>query len=206
MAGIVAATLAATTQAYTVNLTPAAPKTIYLQIGVGAFTGGNYLSNGQPARNAFVNTVSANIAAAVVGNGTAQTMTTDSTAANSFYDSFPFCSLPNQLYIGGFYRTTGAVTGAAQVIASVPLSLTDATGDTIPFTQIKWSAGGNGPTGTTATQPFPSGAFTGVATQNVGAIASNQWAESCWTFSYLNTAVPAGGTYTGVVTYTLTSP
>jgi len=42
--------------------------------------------------------------------------------------------------------------------------------------------------------------------QTVGAIAQNQWAESCWTFSYSNTTFPAAGTYTGRVLYTLTAP
>jgi len=42
--------------------------------------------------------------------------------------------------------------------------------------------------------------------QTVGTIAKNNWAESCWTFSYLNTTLPVAGTYTGRVTYTLTAP
>jgi hypothetical protein len=42
--------------------------------------------------------------------------------------------------------------------------------------------------------------------QTIGTIAQNQWAESCWTFSYKNTVTPAAGTYTGRVLYTLTAP
>ena len=44
---------------------------------------------------------------------------------------------------------------------------------------------------TRARQPFPAGTFTGGAVQTIGTIAQNQWAESCWTFSYKNT-FPAG--------------
>ena len=195
--------------AFTATLTAAAPKTIYLQIGNGTFTGGNYTpikGNGQPTgspgANATINKVSVSVAAASVGNGTAQAMTTDSTAANSFWDGFAFCNLPQQLYIGGFYRTTGTGTGTVSVIATVPTSLTDAAGDTLPFSQISWTSAGNSDAGA---EPFPAGSFSG-SSLNVGSIGQNEWAESCWTFSYKNSVVPAAGTYTGRVLYTLTAP
>jgi hypothetical protein len=196
----VAANGVAPVKAFTVNITPANPKAIYLQVGVGSFTG-NYNSGGTPGSNPTINTVSVSVAAGAVGSGTAQQMTTNSTASNSFYDGFAFCNLPAQLYIGGFYRNTSA-TGAATVTATAPANLVNASGNTIPFTQIRWTSSGNGDTGA---QPFPAGAFTG-GTQTIGTIARNQWAESCHTFSYANTSFVAAGTYTGRVTYTLTSP
>ncbi len=204
-----AITAAAGALAFTATLTPASPKTIYLQVGNGTFTGGNYTpikGNGQPSgnpgNNATINKVTVSVAAASVGNGTAQAMTTDSTAANSFWDGFAFCNLPQQLYIGGFYRTTGAGAGNVSVIATVPVSLTAVAGDTIPFSQISWTSAGNADAGA---EPFPAGSFSGT-TLNVGSIGQNQWAESCWTFSYKNTVVPAAGTYTGRVLYTLAAP
>jgi hypothetical protein len=187
--------------AFTVAITPATPKMIFLQIGVGSFTG-FYDAGGTPQNNATINKETVAVAAAAVGNGTAQAMTTDSTQTHSFYDNFVFCSVPAQLYIGGFYRTTGAGTGTANVTATVPVSLSDGAGDTIPFSQISWTSAGNGDTGA---QPFPAGSFTGT-TVTVGSIAQNQWAESCWTFSYKNTVLPPAGTYTGRVLYTLTVP
>ena len=187
---------------YTATLTPVAPLTVYLQVGVGSFTG-NYDNGGQPQNNATVNTVSATVAAAAVGNGTAQAMTTDSTATQSFWDGFTFCSVPGQVYIGGFYRTTGAATSAALVTATVPAALTNATGNTIPFSKISWTSSGNGDAGA---EPFPSGTFVNGAVQNVGSMGSNTWNESCLTFSYSNNTVPAAGTFTGVVRYTLSSP
>jgi hypothetical protein len=214
------AVLSGSASAYTVTLDPAAPLTVYLQVGVGSFTanycggttypppngtpncGPNY-GGGTPQNNTTINTVSTTVAASAVGNGTAQTMTTNSTAANSFLDGYLFCTVPGQLYIGGFYRTTGAATAAAQVIATVPASLTDTTGDTLPFSKIKWTSSGNGDTGT---ESFPTGAFVAGGTQNVGSMASNSWNESCLTFSYLNNTIPAAGTYTGVVLYTLSAP
>lgn len=193
-------TPATVTRAFTVNIAAANPKAIYLQVGVGTFTG-LYSTGGTPGNNATVNTVSVSVPAAQVGNGTAQAMTTNSTASNSFYDNYAFCNLPAQLYIGGFYRNT-ATTGSATLRVTSPTNLVNATGDTIPFTQISWTSSGNGDTGA---QPFPAGAFTG-GTQTIGTIARNQWAESCHTFSYANSAMRASGTYTGRVTYTLTSP
>jgi hypothetical protein len=189
-------------QAFTVAITPAAPKTIFLQIGVGSFTG-FYNSGGTPQNNATINKESVAVAATAVGNGTRQAMTTDSTQIHSFYDNYVFCTVPQQLYIGGFYRTTGAGSGVANVTATVPASLTDGAGDTIPFSQISWTSSGNGDGANP--QPFPAGSFGGT-TVTVGSIAQNQWAESCWTFSYANTVLPPAGTYTGRVLYTLTVP
>jgi hypothetical protein len=187
-----------------VNIAAATPKAIYLQVGVGTFTGGNYNSGGAPGTNTTINTVSVTVPAAAVGTGAAQAMTTNSASGTSFYDGFAFCNLPSQLYIGGFYRQTGANTGSATatVTATSPVNLTNAGGNTIPFTQISWTSSGNSDTGA---QPFPAGTFVG-GTQTIGTINRNQWAESCHTFSYANTSFRAAGTYTGRVTYTLSAP
>jgi hypothetical protein len=187
---------------YTATLNPVAPLTVYLQVGVGSFTG-DYINGGQPQNNTTINTVSATVSAAAVGNGTAQTMTTNSTATVSYWDGFTYCSVPGQVYIGGFYRTTGATTSAAVVTATVPAALINATGSTIPFSNIAWTSSGNADTGA---EPFPAGTFVNGAVQNVGSMSSNTWNESCLAFSYSNNTVPAAGTFTGVVRYTLSAP
>jgi hypothetical protein len=188
--------------AYTVNITAGNPRAIYLQLGVGGFTG-TYNGGGTPGNNTTVNLVSVTVPAATVGTGAAQAMTTNSTVGASSLDGFVFCNTPAQLYIGGFYRFNNNNTGAAATLtATSPANLVSTAGDTIPFTQISWTSGGNGDTGA---QPFPAGAFTG-ATQTIGTIQRNQWAESCHTFSYANSAIRAAGTYNGRVTYTLTAP
>lgn len=189
------------TGAFTVNITQGSPRTIYLQVGVGSFTG-NYTSGGAPASNPTINTVSVTVPANAVGTGVAQTMTTNSTTSNSFYDGYAFCNAPAQLYIGGFYRISGTAASTATLTAVSPASLTSPGGDAIPFTQIRWTSSGNGDTGA---QPFPAGTFAG-GTQTIGTINRNQWAESCHTFSYLNANFVAAGTYTGRVTYTLSAP
>lgn len=188
--------------AYTVSMTAGTPNTVYLQVGVGSFTG-IYSSGGTPGNNTTVNKVSVTVPAAVLGNATLQTMTTDSTATQSFWDNYTFCSVPGQVYIGGFYRTTGSTSAAAQVTATVPVALTSTAGQTIPFSKIRWATSGNGDTGA---QPFPAGTFVNGGVQNVGAMSNNTWNESCWAFSYSNDSVPAAGTFTGRVLYTLSSP
>jgi hypothetical protein len=206
--------------AYTVTLDADAPQTIYLQVGVGSFTAdycggttyppthtapacGPAYGGGTPEKNTTINTVSVTLTTGTVGNKTAQPMTTNSTAANSFLDGYAFCTVPSQLYIGGFFRTSGATTAAATITATVPAALTSTTGGTIPFSQIQWTTSGNGDTGA---EPFTAGTFVDGGVQTVGSMASNSWNESCWTFSYLNTIVPAAGTYTGAVLYTMSAP
>jgi len=191
--------------AFTASISPRSPRTIFLQVGTGSFSGGNYQAGGSPATNPTVNVVSVIVPVAQIGSGTAQQMTTNSSASASFYDGFAFCNLPNQLYVGGFYRSTSASAGSptATLRASVPAALVSTGGNTIPFSQIRWTSSGNGDTGA---QPFPAGTFINGGTQTIGTIARNQWAESCHTFSYANTATVAAGTYTGRVTYTLSAP
>ena len=48
---------------YTVTLNPAAPLTVYLQVGVGSFTA-IYNNGGQPGNNTTINTVSVTVPAA----------------------------------------------------------------------------------------------------------------------------------------------
>ena len=62
--------------AFEVNLTPSAPNMIYVQVGDGLFTGGNYTpiknnghSTGTPGVNTTINQVTVSVAPGVVGNG-----------------------------------------------------------------------------------------------------------------------------------------
>jgi len=197
------ASVSDTVCAFTITINNRPPDTVYLQVGVGGFIG-QYNTGGTPGNNATVNRESVTVAAAAVGNATAQAMTTDSTVGASSYDGFVRCNVPGQLYIGGFYRTPGlGATVSGTVTAIVPFALVDAGGDILSFAQISWTSGGNGDSGA---EPFPAGTFSAGAVQTVGTIAQNQWAESCWTFSYGNTTIAAAGTYTGRVLYTLTAP
>jgi hypothetical protein len=203
MLGAVCAAACGSAWAFTAQLNPASPQTIYLQIGVGSFANPPYIDGGQPETNTTINTVSVTVPGSALGTGTAQPMTTNSTAAQSYWDMYTYCSVPGQLYIGGFFRTTGATTAPAQVSATVPAALTDATGDALPFSKIQWTSSGNGDTGS---EPFPSGSFVNGGTQSVGAMSSNTWNESCWTFSFVNSGMVPAGSYSGTVLYTMTAP
>lgn len=183
---------------FTATISPGA-RAIYLQVGNGSFTG-LYNNGGTPGNNTTINLVSLTVPAAQVGNGTALAMTTNSTATTSFYDGFTFCTVPAQVYIGGFFRLPGT-TGTATLTVDTPLTLTTA-GTSISFTKISWVSSGIGDTGA---QPIPSGTFTG-GTQTLASFPVNTWRESCHSFSYLNDQVVGSGTYTGRATYTLSAP
>jgi len=185
-----------------INANTGLAASVYLRVGDGVYTG-NFINNGTPGSGGGVNTVSVTVPAASLGNGTAQAMTSNAVQSVSHYDSFVFCNLPAEVYVGGFNRRGLAGAGGAGVLTvTAPVNLTNATGDTIPFTRISWASSGNGDT---VAQPFPAGTFTG-GTQTLAAFPANSWRESCHAFSYANSNVVAAGAYTGRVTYTLTVP
>lgn len=73
--------------------------------------------------------------------------------------------------------------------------LTDGT-DTIPFTEISWSASG----------AFSSGTFTGAAAQQIDQFTGSGAYTGTYTFSYANSVPRPSATYDGQVIYTLSSP
>jgi hypothetical protein len=199
-AALAASAFSGAALAFSVNIN-AGTRALYLQVGNGSFTG-TYSAGGTPGNNATVNVVSVTVPANVLGSGPAQQMTSNSTAAASYYDNFTFCNPPVQVYIGGFYRVPGTTGTATLSVATSAANLVNAGGDTIAFTQIGWASSGIGDAGAEA---IPSGAFTG-GTQTLATFGANTWQESCHTFSYANTASVASGTYTGRATYTLSAP
>jgi hypothetical protein len=186
--------------AFTVSISPAS-RMLYLRVGDGAFSNNTYTNNGSPADSATVNLVSVTVPANVLGDGTDQAMTGNATQLTSNYDGYAFCNA-GQIYIGGFLRLPNSTSGTATLTVTSPASLTNATGETIPISQISWTSSGNGDTGT---QPIPAGTFTGT-TQTLASFPRNQWQESCHSFRYGNDSFVAAGTYTARVTYTLAAP
>lgn len=192
-------TSAGSADAWILNIS-SGPRQIYIQVGNGSYTGGNYNAGGTPANNNTVNVVSVNIPAASLGSGTPIPMTSNSSAANSFYDGFNVCNPPNQVYIGGWVRVPGS-SGSGVMSVSTPASLVNSSGDTIPFSSISWTSTANG----NSTPDISAGTFNG-GTITLASIGANRWVENCMTFSYANTAVYAAGTYTGRAIYTLSLP
>lgn len=187
--------------AFVVTINPG-QRAVFLRVGDGVFTG-TYDNGGTPGSGGGINTVSVNVPAGAVGNGVVQAMTSDATQLTSNWDGFAFCNLPSEVYIGGFHRRPGNAPSAAILTVTAPASLVSGSGDAIAFSQISWTSSGNGD-GSDA-QPVPAGSFTGGA-QTLASFPSNTWRESCHSFRYANTQVVAAGTYTGRVTYTLSSP
>ncbi len=184
-------------QAWILTVSPG-PKTVYLQVGNGSYTG-FYNAGGTPLNNPQVNVVSVTVPATAVGRGTAQSMTSDSSAANSFYDNYAVCNPPQQVYVGGWARLPSG-TGTAVLSVTSPANLVNGSA-TIPFNRISWTSTANGD----ATANIPAGTFVG-GTQTLTNIAAGTWVENCLTFSYANTSVVRQGIYTGRVTYSLALP
>jgi hypothetical protein len=185
-------------QAFQVGITPGV-KSIFLQVGSGTMTGGSFSSGGTPGNNAVINNVSVTVPATSLGAG-AQAMTTDSMVANSPWNDRSFCSVPAQIYVGGFYRTPGTGANATLSVTS-PASLVSGS-DSLSFSTISWVSAGLGD----ATPTIPSGSFVAGTAQTLLSVTRNTWFESCLQFSYANAAAVPAGTFTGRVTYTLTSP
>lgn len=173
-----------------------ASRRVFLHVGNGVADG----------NSSTINLVQVTVPGAQVGNGVAQAMTTNSTQAQSLYgDNYTTCPTPaSQIMVGASYRRTNAANGPASATLRVtsPANLINATGDTIPFSQIGWTVSA---AGSSVPGVIPAGTFNG-ATQTLTTIPANTYIENCHTFSYANSAVRAAGTYTGQVTYTLTAP
>lgn len=177
--------------AWILTLAPG-PKQLFLMVAVGSVG----------ATNPTVNTVSVNVPAASVGNGTALPMGSDSTQAISPYDNFVVCNPPAQVYVGSSYRQPNATTGAATATlqVSTPASLTSGA-DSIPFSQISWTSTANG----NATADIPAGTFNG-GTLFLANVRRNTFVENCFSYRYANSVVVPAGTFTGRAVFTLVVP
>ena len=177
-------------------------RSLYLQVGTGTMTGGNFNAGGVPGNNPTVTSVTVTVPATNLGTG-ALPMTTNSTTTNSPYDGFAFCPVTTparSVYIGGFYR--GGGTAPARLTVTSPANLVSGA-NTIPFSAISWASMGIGD----ATPTIPAGAFPAAGgTQTLLNVARNTWFESCKQFTYANNDVFPAGTYSNRVTYTLTAP
>jgi hypothetical protein len=89
--------------------------------------------------------------------------------------------------------TPGNATKILTADSSIPVN--DGAGHTIPFTEISW----------TGTNGVPSGTFAGLPNQQIYA-GTQSINNGTMSFSYANTVYVPSGTYSGRVTYTLSSP
>jgi len=105
-------------------------------------------------------------------------------------------------------RRFGNNNTTAQLLAQVPAGL-GTVPNQIPINLISWTSAlpATPPGGMTL---IPSGQFAGAGTQVIHTMPvqgnATRYAGAVMTFSYANTQVFPGGTYSGVVTYTATMP
>lgn len=174
------------TAAATVNFTVVIPQYLYLRVG----TGSSY-TTGAFTTVATTDLITFSPAVGSVGNGTA--------VAGIGGDLTGGVETAAVLGNGGNVTLTAAATGP----------LTDATGDTIPFTQITTAAAANTTGYTTLAAPALSNTST---SETITATNKVVKADAKWTFSYANSSVAPAGTYggttalNGIVTYTASMP
>lgn len=183
--------LALPAQALVFNLGNSPTRQLHLQVG----TGGDGVQT-MPV-NPTVDVVSVTVPASALGNSASQVM---STSNPNTIDPYPpvrlTCSDGRQVLVSAIARVPFGVANATLTVnSSAPL--TNATGETLPFSQISW---------TSSDGSIPSGTFNTGAAQTVLNMTTSQQYESCHTFRYANTGVVAAGTYRGRVTYTLSMP
>jgi hypothetical protein len=193
---LLAGAVMASDMAYAWSLTiGAATRRVFLHVGNGTYD----------ANNGTINLVQVNVPAVQLGNGSALPMTSNSTQSVSLLDGFATCPNPaQQILIGASYRRTNAANGPASATLSVtsPANLTNAQGDTIPFSQISWTVSA---AGSSVPNVIPAGTFNG-GTQVLASVPANRYIENCHSFRFANSEIRAAGTYSGQVTYTISSP
>lgn len=173
----------------------AASRRVFLHVGNGTYDG----------NNGTINLVQVSVPAVQLGNGSPLTMTSNSTQSASLVDGYVTCPNPaQQVLIGASYRRNNAGNGPASATLTVtsPANLTNANGDTIPFSQISWTVSA---AGSDVPNVIPAGTFNG-STQVLAPVPANRYIENCHSFRFANSAVRAAGTYTGQVRYTISSP
>jgi len=191
LSGAVLALFAFEAQALSFNLGPSPTRQLHLQVGSGG-NGTNSLAN-----NPVIDRLSTSVPLANVGNGVAQTFTTSNPNTIDPYPPVALtCTGGSAVLVSIIARLpTGSGTATLQANSSIPLS--NAAGDTISFTAVRWTATDAG---------IPSGTFSGTAAQTLATVTTNNQIENCHTFSYTNARLVPAGTYTGRVTYTLSMP
>lgn len=191
--------------AFKIDVTAGAPN-LYLQVGEGAFSRTPAARGGTGQALTTVNVVEKSLSSAELLARTPLAMSPGSIALSSFGDGNPTC-VPGEVQVAGMYRNkTNEGAATATLVATVPASLSSPEGYVIPFSEISWTSKNLCQSTCGQSQPFPANTFLAGATMTLGTVLRNQWAESCMSFSYANSAVRAASYYKGTVIYTLSAP
>lgn len=160
--------------------------------------GWNNCMGGSPTagRHGTRNTVSVDVPANQMGNGTPIAMSANSSGAHlaSSYNGAPLCQ-PGEVYIGGFARKiTGGGNGTARLTVQAEPFLQSGS-NTIPIQEISWTTRGQFNAGTLSPSSI-----------TLGTIPNNNWLEDCLSFTFANSEVRQAGTYRARATFTLSHP
>src|SRR5690606_32509827 len=111
---------------------------LFLHVGNGALSGSSGTLNGAAGRSGPINEVFVEVPLDQFGNGTSLAMTSNSTQSTSLYgDGNNTCPTPaSQVMVGAGFRRNGGANAATLTVQSPANLINNATGDTIPFTQI----------------------------------------------------------------------
>jgi len=172
-----------------VDFTVVIPKMLYLRIGSGST-----YSTGTLAAQGPIDLITFSPTMAQIGTGAAITGTGGDLATGA--------------------ETAAIVSNSSSVTlaATATGALTDANGDTIPFTQISTAAATLTAGNTLLNAPALTNGASSTTVTLTAAANKTVTADAKWTFTYLNSATVPGGTYGGVntqngrVTYTATAP
>ena len=159
------------------------PKTLYVRIGTGA----------NLANNATVDLINFTVPAANVGNGV------------------PVAGVGGDIGAGTVTARVIGNNGAITFGSTTTGPLNNGAGDSISYTQIATAVAANTSATPLAAPALADAATTNITlTPNIGTKVTNL--DARWTYTYLNSAVAAPGTYGGVnanagrVTYTASMP
>jgi hypothetical protein len=192
--GLWLALLPATASAWQVSLGNA-QRRLFLHVGSGMLN----------ADSGTVSQFTVDVQGPQLGNGPLPMTTVNGQSTSLLNPGITRCTSPqSQILIGASYQRQNVNNGSNSATLSVvsPAHLTNARGDTIPFSEIGWSVAGSADA-----TPFTtlSGSFA-PGTVPLAQVSANTYMETCHAFTYGNSAVYPAGTYTGTVTYTLSNP
>ena len=191
--GLLGLVLAGSAHAWSLSVAAASSR-VFLHVGTGTAN----------ANNPTVDRVTADLTPAELLARNPKVMTSSGMQSNSLSgDNFATCPTPStQVLIGASYRRNNNGQGQAVLSVNAPASLVSAAGDTIPISEISWTVSAPG---SPVPGIIPAGTFS-AGQRQLATVPPNTFIENCHTFRYANSAIRAAGTYTGVVTYTLSTP
>ncbi len=148
------------------------------------------------AAGGTISLVSFTVPAAIAGDGTPISGTTNAAAGSAEGAGFPACAA-NNVRIWARARATPGNSRTATLQVNSSGAVTSGA-NSIPFSDFDWI--------TSAGPEIPSGGFSGSATQSLMSFMNSREVGMCLRFRFLNTTIYPAGTYNGQLTFNLQMP